>query len=44
MGLSSFLLNRDTMGHPIMLNYKGRESFPTMVGAILSLVIKALVL
>ena len=44
MGLLSILLSRDELGHPIMLNYKGDENYPTKLGALLSIAVKVMML
>ena len=44
MGLISFLLSRDAMGHAFSINYKGNGAFPTLCGAILTMAIQVLTL
>ena len=38
------MLNRDAMGASMSVRYKGREAFPTRVGAFFTLCVKLLVL
>ena len=42
--LASVLMSRDLFGHPISLNFKGSEAFPTKLGAFISIGIQGLVL
>ena len=42
--LSSFLMSRDVLGHPLSVNYKGSDTFQTKLGAFISICVKALVL
>ena len=42
--LRSILLSRDLLGHPLTLNYKGNEAYPTKLGAFISIGIQGLVL
>ena len=44
MGLLSFLLSRDAMGHAFSINYKGNGAYPTLCGAILTIAIQVLTL
>jgi len=44
MGLASFILNRDAMGHALSVNYKGNGAYPTMFGGLISIAIYFLVL
>ena len=39
-----FLLDRDRLGHPFSLNYKGRSTHNTWLGAVFSIGINVLVL
>ena len=41
---SNFLLDRDSLGQPYSVQYKGRTSYATLPGAILSMIIKFLVI
>ena len=42
--LSSFLMSRDVLGHPLSVNYKGSDTFQTKLGAFISISVQALVL
>ena len=42
--LSSFLMSRDVLGHPLSVNYKGSDTFPTKLGAFISMAVHFLVL
>jgi len=44
MGLRSFLVDRDDMGVPFSITYKGSDTFPTLIGGIFTIGIKCLVL
>ena len=44
MTLKDFLLSRDELSHPVTMNYRGGDVFPTKLGAALSIGIKILVL
>ena len=37
--LVDILLSRDTLGHPMSVNYKGSDSYQTKLGAFLSIVV-----
>ena len=43
MGLISFILRRDSLGHPLAINYKGNEEHPSFLGAFISITIHLLV-
>ena len=42
MGLLSFLLRRDSFGHPFSIMYKGSAKFTTLPGAILTIMMQGL--
>jgi len=42
MGLTSFLLSRDSFGHPFSIMYKGSAKFRTLPGAVVTIMIQAL--
>ena len=44
MSLLRFLLARDSIGHAFAITYKGSDQFPTLIGAILTILIKCLVI
>ena len=44
MGFLSFLLSRDAMGHAFSINYKGKDTYPTLCGAFLTMAIQVLTL
>ena len=44
MKFLSFLLKRDSMGKTLGVHYKNKDSFPTRLGAILSISVKVMVL
>ena len=44
MKFRSILMSRDLLGHPLSVNYKGSEAFPTKLGAFISIGIQGLVL
>ena len=44
MRFRNILMSRDLLGHPLSLNYKGYESFPTKLGAYISIAIQGIVL
>lgn len=44
MGMLSLLLGRDQMGHTLGINYKGNDSHPSVLGAVLTLGIQIVVL
>ena len=44
MFLTDFLLSRDELSHPVTMNYRGGDNFPTKFGAFLSIGIKIMVL
>ena len=37
MGFTSFLLERDMLGHDLSINYKGKSAYNTKLGAFLSI-------
>ena len=37
--LSSFLMSRDVLGHPVSVNYKGSDAFQTKLGAFISIAV-----
>ena len=39
MGFINFLRSRDFLGHPLSINYKGSETYTTIIGAIISIMI-----
>ena len=41
-GFLDFVKGRDDYGHPIVLNYKGDDTFKTLPGGILSILMKLL--
>ena len=41
--LSSILMSRDRLGHPISVNYKGEDTHKTKIGAFLSIGIQVMV-
>ena len=41
---AKFLLDRDRLGHPFTLNYRGRSTHSTWLGAVISIGINVLVL
>ena len=41
---SNLLLSRDAMGSPVTLNFRGKDSNPTMLGGLLTIAVQALVL
>ena len=43
MGLISFILGRDSLGHPLRINYKGNQEHPSFLGAFISITITVLV-
>ena len=42
--LSSFLMSRDVLGHPLSVNYKGSDTFQTKLGAFISIGVQMAVL
>ena len=42
--LSSFLTNRDNLGHPITVNYKGSDTYQTKLGGFFTIGIRAMML
>ena len=44
MGFKEFILARDDLGVPFNISYKGSDTFPTSLGALCTMGIKALVL
>ena len=40
---SNFIRNRDAMGHPVTLNFKGNDTNPTILGGIISVAVRGLV-
>ena len=44
MGLLSFLLGLDKLGHSLTVTYKGNETHPTILGAIFTITIQVLVI
>ena len=44
MGFLRFVLARDSLGHPITMNYRDNDNHPTFLGATLTIVIKSMVL
>ena len=43
-GISNCLRERDSFGQPVVLNYKGSDTFKTHIGGVLSLVYTAFIL
>ena len=41
---SNLIRNRDVMGHPVTLNFKGNDSNPTLLGGFMTIAVKGLVL
>ena len=41
---TKFLLNRDTFGQPVQVAYKGRETYNTILGGILTLLMQGMTL
>ena len=44
MGFRDFLLARDDLGVPFSVTYKGNDTFPTIIGSLCTLGVKALVI
>ena len=44
MGFLNFIVGRDVLGHQIGINYKGSMQYQTLLGAVISITIQALVL
>ena len=44
MGFRDFLLARDDLGTPFSVTYKGSDTFPTIIGSLCTLGVKALVI
>ena len=42
--ISSFLTNRDNLGHPITVNYKGSDTYQTKLGGFFTIGIRAMML
>ena len=42
--LSTFLINRDNLGHPITVNYKGSDTYQTKLGGFFTIGIRAMML
>ena len=41
---SNLIRNRDAMGHPVTLNFKGSDTNPTLLGGFITIIVRGLVI